>query len=294
MTGAEQNLATTALGYVGQFQAPNTSRMLRVKFGGVALDVVAKEVMLEGGGGGVAGVSSVDGQTGAVSLSSTYVAQPAAGDPAGMTPLSDGAGGYSWQPGGGGTPGDDGADGREVELQTSATHVQWRYAGDVAWIDLIALTTITGADGNDGDDGLSVELQTTATHIQWRQAGGTWADLVALSTITGPAGDDGADADTSGQFATHTLTAAATVTLSADYPAQALTMTSDTTLAAPTISDGTAILLWLSGAFTPTWWSGIKWPGGTAPTYTSPSLYVFATFDGGATWLGVQSGKAFA
>lgn len=37
-----------------------------------------------------------------VPLSSTYVAQPAAEDPAGLVPLSDGLGGYSWAPGGSG------------------------------------------------------------------------------------------------------------------------------------------------------------------------------------------------
>ena len=78
-----------------------------------------------------------------------------------------------------------GDDGREVELQATATHVQWRYVGDAAWLDLIPLSVISGADG---DDGLSVELQTTATHIQWRLVGGAWANLVSLSALVGPAG----------------------------------------------------------------------------------------------------------
>lgn len=42
------------------------------------------------------------------------------------------------------------------------------------------------------------------------------------------------------------------------------------------------------GAFTVTWWSGIKWTGGTVPTLTASGLDVlgFYTRDGGATWRG--------
>ena len=93
-----------------------------------------------------------------------------------------------------GAPGDPGADGREIELQTSATHIQWRYAGDTSWINLVALSTITGPTGAAGTNGREIELQTSATHIQWRYAGDTsWINLVALSTITGPAGAAGAN-----------------------------------------------------------------------------------------------------
>lgn len=267
-------------------------------------------------------VTSVNAKTGAVTLNAADVGADPAGTAAGLVgaiellpgpegpagadgaPGADGTPGADGAPGADGLPGADGEDGREVELQTSATHVQWRYVGDVAWTDLIALTAITGpagadgadgAAGADGDDGLSVELQTTATHIQWRLVGGAWADLVALSTITGPSGadgEDGADADTSGQFATHTLTPAASVTLSADSPAQALTMTSDTTLVAPTISDGHAILLWLSGAFTPTWWAGIKWAGGTPTTYDSGGTLYHLAKHGAVGWL--ASGQAYS
>ena len=119
-------------------------------------------------------------------------------------------------------------------------------------------------------------------------AGTTW--LGWRITPFSEAGADGAD--TSGQFATHTLTPAASVTLSADYPAQSLTMTSDTTLVEPTISDGTAILFWLSGEFTPTWWAGIKWAGGTAPTYDSGGTLYHLAKHGAVGWLG--SGQAYS
>jgi hypothetical protein len=108
--------------------------------------------------------------------------------------------------GGEGLPGTPGADGREIELQTSATHIQWRYVGETTWLNLIALSAITGPAGDDGEDGApgapgadgvdgrEIELQVTATHIQWRYVGSaTWTNLVALSVITGPAGTDGDD-----------------------------------------------------------------------------------------------------
>lgn len=44
------------------------------------------------------------------------------------------------------------------------------------------------------------------------------------------------------------------------------------------------------GTGTQTWMSGIKWPGGTAPTLASSGVDVlgFITDDGGTTWRGVQ------
>ena len=47
------------------------------------------------------------------------------------------------------------------------------------------------------------------------------------------------------------------------------------------------------GAGTITWWSGMKWAGGTAPTLTSSGRDVlgFFTHDGGTTWTGLVLGK---
>lgn len=52
-----------------------------------------------------------------------------------------------------GTDGDDGSDGREIELRATGTQIQWRYVGDITWINIVALSTLKGADGADGDDG---------------------------------------------------------------------------------------------------------------------------------------------
>jgi hypothetical protein len=47
------------------------------------------------------------------------------------------------------------------------------------------------------------------------------------------------------------------------------------------------------GAFTITWWSGVKWAAGTAPTLTASGrdLLAFFTHDGGTTWNGLVLSK---
>ena len=47
------------------------------------------------------------------------------------------------------------------------------------------------------------------------------------------------------------------------------------------------------GSSTITWWTGVKWPSGTAPTLTSAGRDVlgFFTHDGGTTWSGLVLGK---
>ena len=47
------------------------------------------------------------------------------------------------------------------------------------------------------------------------------------------------------------------------------------------------------GAYTITWWAGMKWPGGAQPTLTSSGRDVlgFFTYDGGTTWTGLLLGR---
>lgn len=49
-------------------------------------------------------------------------------------------------------------------------------------------------------------------------------------------------------------------------------------------------------AFTITWWAGLTWPGGVAPTLTASGrdMLGFITHDGGTTWTGLLLGKALA
>jgi hypothetical protein len=55
----------------------------------------------------------------------------------------------------------------------------------------------------------------------------------------------------------------------------------------------TIFTLILRGAFTPTLPNTIDWGDADAPTYTTPSQYVFTTVDAGTTYLGQQVAKAF-
>ena len=58
--------------------------------------------------------------------------------------------------------------------------------------------------------------------------------------------------------------------------------------------EATTFELILRGAFTPTFPASVDWPDGTAPPYTTPTVFLFQTVDGGTTWLGFSPGKAIA
>ena len=55
-----------------------------------------------------------------------------------------------------------------------------------------------------------------------------------------------------------------------------------------------SMTLILRGAYTPTLPASIDWAGGSAPTYSSPSVYEFVTVDNGATVLGFAAGLGLA
>lgn len=63
----------------------------------------------------------------------------------------------------------------------------------------------------------------------------------------------------------------------------------------PAMGKGVAFVLDITngGAYTITWWSGIKWPSGAAPTLTASGRdsIGFKTYDGGTTWDGFVLGK---
>jgi hypothetical protein len=86
----------------------------------------------------------------------------------------------------------------------------------------------------------------------------------------------------------------ATETLPAAYSAHDVTMDQNCefTFTSPSVK-GHSFALVLRGAFTPTFPASVDWSGG-APTYATPSLYVFTTVDGGTVWLGSLVGSAFA
>lgn len=115
-----------------------------------------------------------------------------------------------------------------------------------------------------------------------------------------PRAADGASVENVGAIESNVSTVAATgATETLDtsvYAVFDLTMDQSCTLTfsnpAPS-GKATIFTVILRGAFTVTWPASVDWGNATAPTYTTPSMYVFTTVDGGTTWFGAQVGKAF-
>lgn len=81
-----------------------------------------------------------------------------------------------------------------------------------------------------------------------------------------------------------------------DYFTKTISTTTTFTVSnVPSTGTATSFVLDLTngGAGTITWWSGVKWAGGTAPTLTASGRDVlsFFTHDGGTTWSGFVLGK---
>ena len=64
------------------------------------------------------------------------------------------------------------------------------------------------------------------------------------------------------------------------------------TFPTPTLASHT-FTLHLIGAFTPTFPAAVDWADATAPTYATPSIFVFTTDDTGTTWFGHMTGSGF-
>lgn len=62
-----------------------------------------------------------------------------------------------------------------------------------------------------------------------------------------------------------------------------------------TVGAAYGVMLLLTGGLGRTiTFAGVYWAGGTQPTPGTNDLYVFMTFDAGASWVGVQSAKSVA
>ena len=83
----------------------------------------------------------------------------------------------------------------------------------------------------------------------------------------------------SGNLFTKTITIATTFTVSGVLPSPA--------------ANSFMLELTNGGAATVTWWSGVKWAGGTAPTLTTAGVDIlgFYSHDGGTTWRGMVMAK---
>lgn len=87
--------------------------------------------------------------------------------------------------------GEKGYDGKEVQLQIVDGYIQWKHEGDSSWVNLIALSALTGNDGQDGNDGKEIELKINGEYIQWKYIDDdTWKNLLAIATITGNDGKE--------------------------------------------------------------------------------------------------------
>lgn len=131
----------------------------------------------------------------------------------------------------------------------------------------------------------------------------TGSDVTSLGEIASgdsvaiPTGSTISNSIITGTKETKVAMAANDVDLSAgNYFTKTISTTTTLTVSnVPTTGTAVSFILDLTngGAGTITWWSGMKWAGGTAPTLTASGRDVlgFFTHDGGTTWSGFVLGK---
>lgn len=97
-----------------------------------------------------------------------------------------------------GPTGAQGAPGPAIELQKTATHIQWRVVGAATWINLVALTDITGPQGATGATGATGTAATVSVGTVTTGAPGSSAVVTNVGTssaavfnFTIPAGQNG-------------------------------------------------------------------------------------------------------
>lgn len=172
----------------------------------------------------------------------------------------------------------------------------------------ITLPSVTGTLLTDAAIGSSVQAY-DATILKSADIGTSIqaydSDLTAWAGKTAPTGDAVGTTDTQtisnktvvALKETKIAMAANDVDLSlGDYFTKTISTTTTLTVSnVPSTGTATSFVLDLTngGAGTITWWSGVKWAGGTAPTLTASGRDVlsFFTHDGGTTWSGFILGK---
>ena len=191
---------------------------------------------------------------------------------------------------------------------------------NVPWVDTNSGGTVTSVGGTGTVNGIT--LTGTVTSSGSLTLGGTLSGVSLTTQVTGtlPVANGGTGVTTS------TGTGSTVLSASPTFTGTVTTATADllgsvrsniTTVAASAvdcslgnyfIKTASGALTWTvtnvpasraysflleltnGGTGTQTWFSGIKWPGGTAPTLTTAGVDVlgFITDDGGTTWRGVQ------
>lgn len=174
----------------------------------------------------------------------------------------------------------------DADLTTWATKTA--PTGDaVGTSDTQTLTNKTIALGSNTVSGTLAQFNTAITDADIASISGT--ETLTNKTLTTPIITGGKETKVAmpannvdlltGNFFTKTITTATTLTVSN----------------VPTTGNAASFILDLTngGAGTITWWSGVKWAGGTAPTLTASGRDVlgFFTHDGGTTWTGLLLGK---
>lgn len=142
------------------------------------------------GPSGSDGTDGTDGREVALRLSSgmiqwQYVGSSTWTDLVSVASLS-GPPGLQGADGNDGTNGTNGTNGREVQLRNNSTHIQWRYAGDVSWINLVALSEITGPPGSGGSGSSLPSLTGNASKVL-----AVKTDETSTEWITAPSGSGG-------------------------------------------------------------------------------------------------------
>lgn len=85
------------------------------------------------------------------------------------------------------------SDGLTPQLRRGSSDIETKYTNedDSAWVSLIPIADITGADGADGSN---AEFRSNGSFIQYRLVGDSvWNDVVSLSELQGTAGANGQD-----------------------------------------------------------------------------------------------------
>jgi hypothetical protein len=172
----------------------------------------------------------------------------------------------------------------------------------VADAKISALTELAGADVVADDWIPIVDVSTTTTKklnpLEIKDVPSLGLQLTTItdagSLITATTVNDAFQEAFSGKCAVNTVAATGAAETLTDAPIQKMTMDQNCEFTFPTPSTaGHIFMLHLIGAFTPTFPAAVDWPDAAAPTYTTPSIYVFVTDDTGTTWFGSQVGKAF-
>jgi len=156
--------------------------------------------------------------------------------------------------------------------------------GDVSTTGTQTLTNKTVALGSNTVSGTLAQFNTAVTDADLVSLSGTETltnktiTTVSLKETQVAMANSNVDMAT-GNYFTKTISGATTLTVSN----------------VPTTGIAGSFVLDLTngGSATITWWSGVKWASGTAPTLTSAGRDTlgFFTYDGGTTWTGLVLGK---